>query len=166
MSSFEGRGVQLRLLAAQQAPSLRPVASALHVTNQAGADDAVRRPMLDVLRSVGARGNNPAALEHGLSWSQAQVRGNGIHVPISEVDNVVSAWKLKGQAASRFKGSVASISPDRLGAIFTRLTQTVSVYAGTHVEAVPGSCVLPDIPDELRVIVPGATQYAAKRSEA
>jgi hypothetical protein len=35
----------------------------------------------------------------------------------------------------------------------------VHVFAGVHVEAVPGNCVLPDIPDHLRVIVPGGTQY-------
>ncbi len=166
LGTIENRGVQLRLLAAQQAPSFRPVASALHVTDQAGADDAVRRPMLDVLRSIGSRGNEPQALEHGLSWSQTQVRGNGIHVPLSATENVLSAWKLKEQAATRFKSSMASIAPDRLGSIFKPLVQTVSVYAGTHVEAVPGSCVLPDIPAELRVIVPGATQYIAKRREA
>jgi len=35
----------------------------------------------------------------------------------------------------------------------------VHVFAGVHVEAVAGNCVLPDIPEHLRVIVPGTTQY-------
>jgi hypothetical protein len=166
LGGIQSGGMQLRLLAAQQAPSVRPVASALHVTDQAGADDAVRRPMLDMLRTVGSRGNDPAALEHGLSWSQTQVRGNGIHVPLSATADVVSAWKLKEQTAARFKASMTSIANDRLGAIFKPLVQTVSVYAGTHVEAVPGSCVLPDIPAELRVIVPGGTDYTPRRSES
>ena len=166
LGATQATGLQLRLLAAQQAPSLRPVASALHVTDQAGADDAVRRPMVDVLRNIGARGNDPQTLEHGLSWSQTQVRGNGVHVPLSTTDNVMSAWKLKDQSAARFKASMSSIGAERLGAIFKPVVQTISVYAGTHVEAVPGSCVLPDIPAAIRVIVPGATQYTPEGSQS
>lgn len=149
LGGIQSGGMQLRLLAAQQAPSIRPVASALHVTDQAGADDTVRRPMLDMLRTVGSRGNDPAALEHGLSWSQTQVRGNGIHVPLSATADVVSAWKLKEQTAARFKASMTSIATDRLGSIFKPLVQTgrfahelrhyIGARAATTASAVAGT---------------------------
>jgi hypothetical protein len=39
----------------------------------------------------------------------------------------------------------------------------VHVFAGLHVEAVPGSCVLPEIPEHLRVVVPGGTTFTPVR---
>src|SRR5262249_48721061 len=82
----------LRSVAVEKAPSIRPVATALFLTNQAGNDDAVRRPARDVLRNLGARSNAPSLLEHGLAWSRTEVRGSGVHIPLSAPENVVSAW--------------------------------------------------------------------------
>jgi hypothetical protein len=153
----------LRTVVSEQAPAFRPVASALYVTNQVGDDDGLRRPMRDMLRNIGARSNSPVLLEHGLSWSRTDVRGNGIHVPISTPENVISAWKLDGQQASHLNSSLARLAPDRLGTVFQVQTRTVMVFAGTHIEAAPGSCVLPDIPSEFKVIVPGSTQYIRQK---
>jgi len=142
--------------------SVRPVASWLHATEAIGDDDATRGPMVQLLRTVPPRGK--ATLEGGLAWQRTETRGNGVHVPLASADDVVAAWGLRGSAATGLVNSLELIAPDRLGAIFERRVRTVHVFAGTHVEAVPGTCVLPGIPPELAVIVPGATQYVRQAS--
>ena len=142
--------------------SVRPVASWLHATEAVGDDDATRGPMVQLLRTVPSRGK--LSLEGGLAWQRTETRGNGVHVPLAAVDNLVAAWGLRGSAANGLVESLERIAPDRLGAIFEPRVRTVHVFAGTHVEAVPGTCVLPGIPIELAVIVPGATQYVRQTS--
>ena len=142
--------------------SVRPVASWLHATEAIGDDDATRGPMVQLLRTVPPRGK--ASLEGGLAWQRTETRGNGVHVPLASADDVVAAWGLRGSAATGLVNSLGLIAPDRLGTIFDRRVRTVHVFAGTHVEAVPGTCVLPGIPPELAVIVPGATQYVRQAS--
>jgi hypothetical protein len=142
--------------------SARPVASALHATEAVGDDDATRRPMVQLLRTVSTRTEGvarPATLEGGLAWDRTEARGNGVHVPLAAPDSVVAAWGLRGPAARGMVESLERLAPDRLAAILAPRVRTVHVFAGTHVEAVPGTCVLPDIPADLKVIVPGATQY-------
>lgn len=142
--------------------SVRPVASWLHATEAVGDDDAARGPMVQLLRTVPSRGK--PSLEGGLAWQRTETRGNGVHVPLAAADNLVAAWGLRGSAASELVNSLERIAPDRLGAIFEPRVRTVHVFAGTHVEAVPGTCVLPGIPPEIAVIVPGATQYVRQTS--
>src|SRR5215471_20696251 len=62
--------------------------------------------------------------------------------------------------AERLQHALTRLTPDRIGQLFPQPNvRVVHVFAGVHVEAVPGNCVLPDIPEHLRVIVPGTTQY-------
>jgi len=73
---------------------------------------------------------------------------------------VRKAWALPGRAAEGLQDALARLTPDRIGRLFPQPNvRVVHVFAGVHVEAVPGSCVLPDIPEHLRVIVPGTTQH-------
>jgi hypothetical protein len=117
--------------------------------------------MVQLLRTVSSRteGARQASLEGGLAWDRTEARGNGVHVPLASGDNVVSAWGLRGQDARRLVEGLDRIAPDRVSAIIQPRVRTVHVFAGTHVEAVPGTCVLPGIPAGIAVIVPGATQY-------
>ena len=83
-----------------------------------------------------------------------------VHVPLADADVVHRAWSLSAKVAERLQDALGRLTPDRLGRLFPQPNvRVVHVFAGVHVEAVPGNCVLPDIPDHLRVIVPGATQY-------
>ena len=68
---------------------------------------------------------------------------------------------LRGTVSERVTDAIKRISPDSLARLAPASVKVVHVFAGLHVEAVPGSCVLPDIPEHLRVIVPGGTTYAA-----
>jgi hypothetical protein len=82
----------------------------------------------------------------GLAWSQSEARANVLHVPLAPVDDVQSAWKLSGAVSANLSGAISQLAPPALGAIIgTPPTQTIHVYAGTHIEAVPGECVLPNI---------------------
>jgi hypothetical protein len=61
---------------------------------------------------------------------------------------------MKGAELTRFVKAVERIDPGKIQLLIPKpIVRTVHVYAGTHVEAVPGECLLPDIPDEHRVIV-------------
>jgi hypothetical protein len=140
----------------------RPVADWFRATETVGDDDATRRPMVQLLRTVTPRSAAAASqpsLEGGLAWERTEARGNGVHVPLASGDNVAAAWGLRGQEARRLVESLDRVAPDRVSAIIEPRVRTVHVFAGTPVEAVPGSCVLPGIPPGLAVIVPGATQY-------
>ena len=64
------------------------------------------------------------------------------------------------RTAERLQNALARLTPNRIGRLFPQPNVcAVHVFAGVRMEAVPGSCVLPDIPEHLRVIVPGTTQY-------
>jgi len=77
-----------------------------------------------------------------------------VHVPIAEPRTAAKAWGLKATEASRFVKAVERIDPSKVHLLIPKpIVRTVHVYAGTHVEAVPGECLLPDIPDEQRIIV-------------
>jgi hypothetical protein len=81
----------------------------------------------------------------GLSWSESDVRANVVHVPLADEANVQSAWKLAGEAASNLSDAVKATAPATIGSLFEPIVRTVHLYVGSHMEAVPGECVLPDI---------------------
>ncbi|HVT40985.1 MAG TPA: hypothetical protein VHE78_18255 [Gemmatimonadaceae bacterium] len=82
----------------------------------------------------------------GLAWSQSEARANVLHVPLAAAADVRSAWKLGGAESANLVGAISQLAPPALGAIIgTPPAQTIHVYAGSHIEAVPGECVLPNI---------------------
>ena len=86
-----------------------------------------------------------------------------LHVPLAAADIVTSAWGLRGTVRERVTDAIKRISPDSLARLAPASVSVVHVFAGLHVEAVPGSCVLPDIPEHLRVIVPGGRRMRPHR---
>jgi hypothetical protein len=131
-----------------------PIAAALHLAHADRDEDAVRAPVLELLRRRGAAGEREATVDRGLAWSAAEARGSAVHVPIAEPRTAAKAWGMKGAELTRFVKAVERIDPGKIQLLIPKpIVRTVHVYAGTHVEAVPGECLLPDIPDEHRVIV-------------
>lgn len=157
----------VRMATAELASQVRPVATGFHLIDQVGDSDGVRRPMVAMLRSLGSREDNEKGVlvERGLSWDRAEVRGHGIHVPVAAAENAVSAWNLKGKEAESLVNSMKRIDPARLDVIFKPRVRKISVFAGTHIEAVAGNCVLPSVGDEFKAIVPGATQFVRQIDE-
>ena len=116
---------------------------------QVNHDDAdVRHPMAELLtrNSKSADREKGVRVEHGLRWSGAQVRDNVLHVPAAEPEIVAKAWRLNERAAAHLRDAVARLTPDRLPTLAPKIqTRQIHLFAGTHVEAVPGECTLPGI---------------------
>ena len=96
-------------------------------------------------RSAGSKGA-PArpGLAQAFAWSRAGVRADGIHVPLAALENSLSVFP---QAAATRLGK--AISTTVLNAAWLKKwisTKSVHVFIGTHIEAVAGECVLPDVP--------------------
>ena len=144
------------------AAAVSRVRTAFTSSLRAGDEDALRVPMMTLLqRATGPEdARRSVRLDQGLAWERTDARGSAVHVPLADADVVHRAWSLSAKVAERLQDALGRLAPDRLGRLFPQPNvRVVHVFAGVHVEAVPGNCVLPDIPDHLRVIVPGATQY-------
>jgi hypothetical protein len=144
------------------------VKSTLRASSGAGAESGVRLAMLSaVQKATQASGAGGARLDQGLAWDRTRSLGNAVHVPLANADDVSNAWKLKGEMRQRLKGALKKLEPGEIEKIAPKATvRVVHVFAGLHVEPVPGSCVLPDIPEHLRVIVPGGTAYSLTQPKA
>jgi hypothetical protein len=146
-------------LAASATPSVR---GAFAASVKGGDEDTLRVPMVSLLQRATSveDARRSVRIDQGLSWERTDARGSAVHVPLAESDVVRRAWGLRGRVAERLQDALGRLSPDVLGRLFPQPNvRVVHVFAGVHVEAVPGTCVLPDIPAHLRVIVPGGTQY-------
>jgi hypothetical protein len=153
------RAVAATALSAQVVPRVR---TAFAASVRSGDEDALRVPMLTLLqRSTSMEDvRQSVRLDHGLSWERTDARGSAVHVPLADSDVVRRAWGLKGRASERLQDALGRLTPDHLGRLVPQPhVRVVHVFAGVHVEALPGNCVLPDIPEHLRVVVPGGTQY-------
>nr|MDQ6913033.1 hypothetical protein [Verrucomicrobiota bacterium] len=111
-------------------------------------DQDVRRPMAELLarNSISAEREKGARVEDGLRWSAAQARDNVLHVPVADAETATKAWHLNDQAARQFGKAISILAKDKLVAFAPKITtRQIHLFAGTHVEAVPGDCTLPDI---------------------
>ncbi len=111
-------------------------------------DQDVRRPMADLLvrNSHSAEREKGARVEDGLRWSAAQARDNILHVPVADAETATKAWHLNDQAARQFGKAISILAKDKLVQFAPKITtRQIHLFAGTHVEAVPGDCTLPDI---------------------
>ena len=66
-----------------------------------------------------------------------------IFVPMADSSVAVQKLNLSRAAAANLATKLKRIEPIELGKIVTR--RDVHLFAGTHVEAVAGHCVLPDL---------------------
>lgn len=139
------------------------MSSALGISGDAGAESDLRSTMFSSVQKASQASGAAATvrLDQGLSWDRTTSVGNAVHVPLAAADTVTSAWGLQGKVSERVTDAIKRISPESFARLAPASVSVVHVFAGLHVEAVPGSCVLPDIPEHLRVIVPGGTTYAA-----
>lgn len=142
------------------------VSAALAVESTAGAASGLRGAMLSSVQKASQASGvaRSVRLDQGLTWDRTTTLGNAVHVPLATADIVSKAWGLKGKVTERLQDALTRLRPDAIERLFPRpVVKVVHVFAGLHVEAVPGSCVLPDIPEHLRVIVPGGTTFAPVR---
>lgn len=113
---------------------------ALATGGQASTHATVQQPLVRLFSQLeGGRGFVPA-----LAWSQAKPRGDSLLVPVSDVASFGHSIGLRDEVQSEldrhFDGIadlVAGIEGDK---------REVSLFMGTHVEAVAGGCILQDLP--------------------
>ena len=156
-------GISVRATAGASAASARTgVSAALAASASTGAASSLRGAMLSsVQKATQASGAaRSVRLDQGLTWDRTSTLGNAVHVPLATADVVSKAWGLKGKVTERLQDALTRLRPDAIARLFPKpVVKVVHVFAGLHVEAVPGSCVLPDIPEHLRVVVPRGTTY-------
>ncbi len=71
-------------------------------------------------------------------------------MPIGRADVVKSAWDLPLKLGTRFSRLIGGIQDGEIDRFRPHLpTRTISLFIGLHVEAVPGECILPDVPEPL-----------------
>jgi len=119
----------------------------LDATVQARDEETLHTAFNELLtRNAAAGTDRPADIAAGLAWSQSDARANVIHAPLAPIDSVQSAWGLDPESAGVLGAALAQLTPAALGDILpVPSTQTLHLYAGSHLEAVPGACLLPGI---------------------
>ena len=116
-------------------------------------NDMLRQPVARIASRIGKKPTATNALMKALAWSRTQVKDNHVHVPLADPVNALSALKLPRELAERFnKQVVGRIYDPAVLRTFT-FKRDVFLFIGTHVEAVPGQCILPDVPPETPVDV-------------
>ena len=99
----------------------------------------------NTLDPAGERADLAADLAGGLAWSQSEVAPTSSTRPCP-TSTVGSASALDPDSHAALAGALAQLSPDALGTILpVPPTRTLHLYAGSHIEAVPGTCRFPGI---------------------
>jgi hypothetical protein len=104
------------------------------------SDPALHRPIVEMLGG-GAERTAVGAFR----WSDANVRGDTVLVPLADAQTAAGAFGLRGRDREEFVSRVTGAAS--VVAALKAMTQTVHLYIGTHIEAVAGDCVLHDLPD-------------------
>ncbi len=168
---YRDRSLQLRFIPVFRrfevttAPTKATVGVALHagafkqVATSIGAvrDQSSSTPMLadvldhpahaDVQRSLSSMlSPAPGVVAHrALTWSQAELREDSLLVPLAPAATAAKALGLRGESRSKLVSALGKGVADAISA-FRPHVQSVHLYLGTHIEAVPGGCVLTDLP--------------------
>jgi hypothetical protein len=97
---------------------------------------------------MGKKAGSATNLMKALAWSQTKVKDNHVHVPLADPVNALSALKLPRELAERFNKQVVNRIYDPAVLSTFTFKRDVFLFIGTHLEAVPGKCILPDVPPE------------------
>ncbi len=106
--------------------------------------DALQAPVVQAIRNVTKTRKEADNLENAFAWSNAYVQDKSIFVPMADPSLAVDKLNLKEKQAAIFRRKLKLIRPGKLKTVVTK--RDVYLFAGTHIEAVPGHCRLPDLP--------------------
>jgi hypothetical protein len=111
-------------------------------------NDLIRQPVARIANRLGKKPTSTRNLLSALAWSRTKVKDNHVHVPLADPANALSALKLPRELAERFNKQVVNRIYDPAYLSTFTFTKNVFLFIGTHIEAVPGQCILPDVPEE------------------
>lgn len=85
------------------------------------------------------------------AWSKIHTQGGHIYLPFTDLESLNHSRAIRGDAMAKLNASLSRtfLNPEWKQSVQT--TRSVRLFMGTHVEAAPGQCVLPDVPSEVPV---------------
>ena len=90
--------------------------------------------------------HQPQPLLKPIVVARAEPRPDVLHVPAADPEILAKAWHLEKGVGSRLSDAISRLSPENLPKFAPEIEKRqIHLFAGTHVEAVPGECTLPDI---------------------
>jgi hypothetical protein len=119
----------------------------LHHLEDQRAHGDLAQPILRLLIAGSPPAGRRAAprISQALEWSKLQVRDQTVYVPLTDHTNLVTALgNQKGVVDFGSKIGETIRNPNWLKRFVRR--RDVHLFMGTHIEAVPGMCILTDVP--------------------
>jgi len=107
--------------------------------------ETLQAPVLQAIRNATKDPKEAENLEKALAWSNTYVQDKSIFVPVTDPSLALERLNLPKDLAADLDKKVKKIKPGALKKITTK--RDVHLFAGTHVEAVPGKCKLPGLPN-------------------
>jgi hypothetical protein len=102
----------------------------------------VARMLGDRRQATNTRREAPFA--DAFAWSRARVRADGVSVPMAALENALGVFRPGSR--ERLGDSITKTVLDVAWLSRWVTTKSIHIFMGTRVEAVAGTCVLPDLP--------------------
>jgi len=106
--------------------------------------NTLQAPVAQALRSKVRSNRQAEELGKALQWSSTYTKDNSIFVPATTPDLAVAKLGLKPREKDAFAKKLKRVAVPELKIEVSK--KDLHLFAGTHIEAVPGECVLPDVP--------------------
>lgn len=104
----------------------------------------LQAPVQQAIRAKVRSDDQATEISKAFQWSSAYPKDNSIFVPATTAGLAIPKLDLKGQEAKVFREKLDRVAFGKLKIVVSK--KDVHLFAGTHVEAVPGICKLPDLP--------------------
>jgi len=101
-------------------------------------------PVVQALRSRVKSDKDATELTKAFQWGSAYPKDNSIFVPATTPDLALPKLDLDRKMATDFRKKLDKVMVGKLKIVVHR--KDIHLFAGTHVEAAPGQCILPDLP--------------------
>jgi hypothetical protein len=105
--------------------------------------EALQTPVVQAIRNATKTTHEADQLEKAFAWSDTFVQDNSIFVPMADPSFAVEKLNLTERQAKVFNEKLEHIKPGKLKTVVQE--RDLYLFAGTHVEAAPGHCRLPDL---------------------
>ncbi len=106
--------------------------------------ETLHTPVLQAVRSKVQKDDEATEIGKAFQWSSAYTSDKSIFVPATTPELAVPKLGLKGNAGKTFSDKLGKVALGKLTRIVSK--KDIHLFTGTHVEAAPGLCQLPDLP--------------------
>ena len=106
--------------------------------------ETLQQPVMQALRSKVKKPEEAVEIGKAFQWGSTYTSDKSIYVPATTPELALPKLGLDGKTGATFRGKLERIALPKLRRVVSR--KHVHLFAGTHIEAVPGLCRLPDLP--------------------